>query len=89
MGSNATQTAFSATDIFANWHTYPEFNIKIGDGSLASFSLPSLGAREGWGVDAWLHIGPFDLIAEYISEEFRARGPAPLFTTFEPHGYYV
>jgi phosphate-selective porin OprO/OprP len=213
LGSNTTRTAFSASDIFANWHTYPEFNVKVGqykapfgleqitsdtklftsertlvttaltpdrqigvqlwgkpftniwekqkdlltyyagifngtgrnisvndnnqfmyvgrlevqamrahllnddaslrfganylysrddtgttvspivreasDGALASFSLPSLGTREGWGVDAWLHIGPFDLIGEYITKEFRARGPAPLFTTFEPDGFYV
>src|SRR3712207_4687338 len=30
LGSNSTRTAFSATDIFVNWHTYPEFNIKVG-----------------------------------------------------------
>ncbi|HEV3410125.1 MAG TPA: porin, partial [Chthoniobacterales bacterium] len=213
LGSNATRTAFSATDIFVNWHTYPEFNIKVGqykapfgleqitsdtrlftperslvttaltperqigvqlwgkpftniweeqkdlltyyggvfngtgrnisvndnnefmyvgrlevqamktkilnedatlkfganylysrdetgttvspvvreasDGSLASFALPSLGTREGWGVDAWLHLGRFDLVAEYITEDFRTRGPAPLFTTFEPDGFYI
>jgi phosphate-selective porin len=213
LGSNSTRTAFSATDIYANWHTYPELNVKVGqfkapfgleqitsdtklftpertlattaltperqigvqiwgrpfanlwpeekdlltyyagafngtgrnisvndnnefmyvgrvevqalrskilnqnaslrfgangltsrdesgtnissvirensDGSLASYNLPSRGTREGYGFDAWLHLGPFDLIGEYLHERISPRGPAPLFTAFEPSGYYV
>lgn len=30
LGSNATRTAFGGTDIFVNWHQYPEFQIKVG-----------------------------------------------------------
>jgi phosphate-selective porin OprO/OprP len=28
--ANATRTSFGATDIFANWHRFPEFNVKVG-----------------------------------------------------------
>ena len=216
LASNSTRTSFGATDLFANWHTYPEFNIKVGqykapfgleqltsdtklftperslvttaltperqigiqfwgkpftnlwpeqkelltyyagvfngtgrnisvndnnefmyvarlevmamktkllnqdatlklgangvssrdetgttvsslvrvtsDGSLGNFNLPQPGTREGYGIDAALHIGPFDLSAEYISERFSARAPggaAPLFAPFRADGYYV
>ena len=54
------------------------------DGSLAAFSLPSAGEREGYGIDAALHIGPFDLVAEYLNERIDPRvvnGIAPLFTS--------
>ena len=30
LGSNSTRTAFGATDLFVNWHRYPEFQIKVG-----------------------------------------------------------
>jgi phosphate-selective porin OprO and OprP len=30
LGSNSTRTAFGATDIFINWHQFPEFQIKAG-----------------------------------------------------------
>ena len=62
------------------------------DGSLGSFNLPQRGTREGYGLDAALHIGAFDLSAEYISERFSPRAPsgaAPLFTPFRADGYYV
>lgn len=30
LGSNATRTAFGGLDLFANWHRYPEFQVKVG-----------------------------------------------------------
>jgi phosphate-selective porin OprO/OprP len=30
LGSSSTRTAFGATDIFINWHQFPEFQIKAG-----------------------------------------------------------
>jgi phosphate-selective porin len=62
------------------------------DGSLSAFNLPSAGEREGYGIDASLHIGPFDLVAEYLNERIHPRvlnGIAPLFTSLRPDGYYV
>jgi phosphate-selective porin len=41
LGSNATRTVFGATDLFVNWHTYPEFNIKVGQFK-APFGLEQL-----------------------------------------------
>ena len=32
------------------------------DGSLSPFTLPSADERTAWSVDAWLRMGPFDLI---------------------------
>lgn len=63
-----------------------------GDGSLASFTAPSAAKREAYGLDAALHLGPFHLIAEYLSEDFEARSVngAPLgFADFRADGYYV
>ena len=34
------------------------------DGSLSPFVLPSADERTAWSVDAWLRMGPFDLIGE-------------------------
>ncbi|MFZ1220723.1 MAG: porin [Chthoniobacterales bacterium] len=62
------------------------------DGSLSSFTAPSAAKREAYGFDGSLHIGPFDLIAEYLSEDFDARmvnGVAPGFNNFRADGYYV
>ena len=213
LGSNATRTAFGATDLFANWRTFPEFNVKVGqfkapfgreqltsdtklftserslvttaltperqigvqvwgnplahiapdqkdlityyagvfngtgrnitvndnnefmyagrlevealktrmlnqettlklgangvtsrdetgttissvllendDGSLSSYNLPSRATREGYGFDAALQIGPFDLVGEYINERVSPRGPEPRFSAFTADGYYV
>jgi phosphate-selective porin OprO/OprP len=36
------------------------------DGSLSPFVLPSPDERTAWSVDAWLELGPFDLIGEYL-----------------------
>lgn len=62
------------------------------DGSLASFTAPSAAEREGYGFDAAFHLGPFDLIAEYLSESYDARtlnGAAPAFKNFRADGYYL
>jgi hypothetical protein len=71
----------------------PAGNVLVAkDGSLSAFILPSAGQREAYGIDASLHLGPFDLVAEYLDEKFSPRtaaGVAPAFTQFEPHGYYV
>ena len=65
---------------------------EAGDGSLGGYTLPSAGQREEYGFDASLHIGPFDLVAEYMDDRIsprRVNNINPLFTTFEPNGYYV
>ncbi len=62
------------------------------DGSLASFSLPTAGGREAYGLDAALSIGGFELIGEYLNERVYSRevaGFVPLWRNFRPHGYYV
>ena len=41
LGSNSTRTAFGATDIFINWHQFPEFQIKAGQYK-APFGLEQL-----------------------------------------------
>jgi len=41
LASNATRTGFGATDIFINWHTFLELNIKIGQYK-APFGLEQL-----------------------------------------------
>jgi len=71
----------------------PSGNLKVNaDGSLSSFSLPGAAERTGWSLDAWLNIGPFDLIGEYLSEDVNGRtvsGVAPGFADFDPSGWYV
>jgi phosphate-selective porin OprO/OprP len=71
----------------------PALNLKVNaDGSLSSFTLPGADERTAWSLDAWLNIGPFDLIGEYLSEEVNGRtvnGVAPGFADFEPSGWYV
>jgi hypothetical protein len=68
-------------------------NLKVNaDGSLTPFVLPSADERTAWSLDAWLNIGPFDLIAEYFSEDVDGRtvaGVAPAFADFNPSGWYV
>ena len=41
LGSNSTRTEFGATDIFINWHRFPEFQIKAGQYK-APFGLEQL-----------------------------------------------
>jgi len=68
-------------------------NLKVNaDGSLTPFVLPSADERTAWSLDAWLTVGPFDLIAEYFSEDVDGRtvaGVAPTFANFDPSGWYV
>jgi phosphate-selective porin OprO/OprP len=71
----------------------PSGNLKVNtDGSLAAYTLPGAAERTAWSLDAWLNIGPFDLIGEYISEDVNGRtvnGVAPGFADFSPSGWYV
>ena len=71
----------------------PAGNLKVNaDGSLSSFTLPGADERTAWSVDAWLNIGPFDLIGEYLEEYVNGRtvnGVPPGFANFEPSGWYV
>jgi phosphate-selective porin OprO/OprP len=68
-------------------------NLKVNaDGSLSPFTLPGADERTAWSLDAWLTIGPFDLIGEYFQEDVDGRtvaGHAPGFADFEPSGWYV
>ena len=62
------------------------------DGSLSPFTLPGADERTAWSVDAWLKLGPFDLIGEYLEEYVNGRtvnGVAPGFADFTTSGYYV
>jgi phosphate-selective porin OprO and OprP len=62
------------------------------DGSLSPFTLPSADERAAWSVDAWLEVGPFDLIGEYLQERVEGRtvnGVAPTFSNFMTDGFYV
>jgi phosphate-selective porin OprO/OprP len=67
----------------------PPLNLKVNaDGSLTSFTLTSPDERRAYSFDAWLKVGPFDLIAEYLHENVRPRGGI-LFPEFYAKGYYV
>jgi len=62
------------------------------DGSLSPFVLPSADERTAWSVDAWLELGPFDLIGEYLQEHVEGRtvnGVPPAFSNFTTDGFYV
>ena len=62
------------------------------DGSLSPFTLPGADERTAWSVDAWLKVGPFDLIGEYLEEYVNGRtvnGVPPGFADFTTDGYYV
>jgi Phosphate-selective porin O and P len=68
-------------------------NLKVNaDGSLSPFVLPGADERIAWSADAWLNIGPFDLIGEYLAEDVDGRtvaGKAPGFKDFDLSGWYV
>src|SRR6266513_2083532 len=68
-------------------------NLKVNvDGSLSPFVLPGADERTGWSADAWLNIGPFDLIGEYFGEDVDGRtvaGKPPGFSNFDPSGWYI
>ncbi len=66
----------------------PALNLKVNaDGSLSSFTVPGPDERHAYSVDAWLKLGPFDLIGEYLDEKVRSRDGA--FADFEANGEYV
>jgi phosphate-selective porin OprO/OprP len=67
----------------------PALNLRVGpDGSLSSYTLTSPDERHSYSFDAWLKVGPFDLIGEYFNENVAPRG-GTTFTEFDPKGYYV
>jgi len=62
------------------------------DGSLSPFVLPGPDERTAWSVDAWLRMGPFDLIGEFLQEHVSPRtvnGVPPGFDEFTTDGFYV
>ncbi len=71
----------------------PTLNLLVNaDGSLSPFVLPGADERTAWGVDAWLKLGPFDLIGEYLQEKVNGRtvnGVPPGFADFTTNGYYI
>ncbi|MBA3961376.1 MAG: hypothetical protein H0X40_05675 [Chthoniobacterales bacterium] len=67
----------------------PSLNLRVNpDGSLTSYVLTSPAERNAFSFDAWLKVGPFDLIAEYLNEDVNGRGPTA-FPDFTTNGYYV
>src|SRR5207248_7021447 len=71
----------------------PSGNLLVNsDGSLSSFVLPGADERTAWSVDAWLNIGPFDLIGEYLEEYVDGRtvaGVPPEFANFTTSGFQI
>lgn len=66
----------------------PALNLRVNtDGSLTSYTLTGPDERHAYSFDAWLKIGPFDLIGEYFNEKVQPRGIT--FKEFEASGYYV
>src|SRR6266487_1707173 len=62
------------------------------DGSLSPFVLPGADERTAWSVDAWLKMGPFDLIGEFLQERVHPRtvnGVPAGFDRFTTDGFYV
>jgi phosphate-selective porin OprO and OprP len=71
----------------------PALNLLVNaDGSLSPFVLPEPDERTAWSVDAWLRLGPFDLIGEFLQERVYPRtvpGATPAFSKFTTDGFYV
>src|SRR5213593_4894068 len=62
------------------------------DGSLSPFVLPGADERTAWSTDAWLRMGPFDLIGEFLQERVQPRtvnGVPAGFDKFTTDGFYV
>ena len=62
------------------------------DGSLSPFVLPGADERTAWSTDAWLRMGPFDLIGEFLQERVQPRtvnGVPAGFDEFTTDGFYV
>ena len=71
----------------------PSLNLLVNDdGSLSPFVLPGADERTAWSVDAWLKMGPFDLIGEFLNESVHGRtvnGVPAGFEPFTTNGYYI
>jgi phosphate-selective porin OprO/OprP len=70
----------------------PTLNLLVNDdGSLSPFTLPTADERTAWSVDAWLKLGPFDLIGEYLEEYVNGRtvNGVPGMPDFTTNGYYI
>jgi phosphate-selective porin OprO/OprP len=61
------------------------------DGSLSPFVLSTPAERTAWSVDAWLNLGPFDLIGEYLQERVNGLtlNGVPGIPDFTTNGYYI
>src|SRR5436309_5163943 len=67
-------------------------NLKVNaDGSLSPFTLPTAAERTAWSLDAWLKLGRFDLIGEYLEEYVNGRtvNGVPGMPDFTTNGYYI
>lgn len=88
LGVNALSSDDAAGTVLS-----PAGSVRVNsDGSLSAFVAPTAAERTAYGLDAYFHLGPFDLMAEYLSEDFDARpanGIPPLFNDFRADGYYV
>lgn len=70
----------------------PALNLRVNpDGSLSAFTLTSGARRNAFSFDAWLKIGPFDLISEYFEEQVDGRfvNGIPAMADFTASGFYV
>jgi phosphate-selective porin OprO/OprP len=70
----------------------PALNLRVNaDGSLTSFAITSPDERHAYSADAWLNIGPFDLIGEYLDEKVDGRAATKItpMADFEASGWYV
>ncbi len=70
----------------------PALNLLVNDdGSLSPFTLATADERTAWSVDAWLKLGPFDLIGEYLEEYVNGRtvNGVPGMPDFTTSGYYI
>jgi len=88
LGVNALSSRDAAGTVLS-----PAGSVRVNsDGSLSAFTAPSAAERTAYGFDAAFHLGPFDLMAEYLSEDFDAltvNGSPRLFNDFSADGYYV
>jgi phosphate-selective porin len=84
LGGNALSSRDASGTVLS-----PAGNLRVNsDGSLTSFIAPTAAKREAYGFDAAFHFGPFDLIAEYLSERYEPRTTLG-FPAFRADGYYV
>ena len=85
LGGNALTSQDSSGTVLS-----PTGTLRVNsDGSLSTFTAPSRAERNGYGFDGAFHWGRFDLIGEYLSEEYESRSTVPGFKDFRADGYYV